>query len=177
MKTIPITELRQRAAEVIAEAGSSDEPTVVLQRSRKVAYIVSPERFEREQDELRTLRRALFLAEVREVEAEYAAGKATEFDDMEALLDDLRGRRMRVTASSRFLRRARKLRSQQAAMLRAALRRFAVDPRDPLLRTHKLKGDLAGYWAFSVDNDLRVLLRWDGDVAFLVNLGTHDEVY
>jgi prevent-host-death family protein len=91
MKTIPITELRQRAAEVIAEAGSSDEPTVVLQRSRKVAYIVSPERFEREQDELRTLRRALFLAEVREVEAEYAAGKATEFDDMEALLDDLRG--------------------------------------------------------------------------------------
>ena len=91
MKTIPITELRQRAAEVIEEAGSSDEPTVVLQRSRKAAYIVSPERFEREQDELRTLRRALFLAEVREAEAEYAAGKATEFEDMEALLDDLRG--------------------------------------------------------------------------------------
>jgi antitoxin YefM len=91
MKTIPITELRQRAAEVIEEAGSSDEPTVVLQRSRKAAYIVSPERFEREQDELRTLRRALFLTEVREAEAEYAAGHASEFDDMEALLDDLRG--------------------------------------------------------------------------------------
>ena len=62
-------------------------------------------------------------------------------------------------------------------MLRAALRRFAVDPRDPLLRTHKLKGELAAYWAFSVDDDLRVLLRWDEDVAFLVNIGTHDEVY
>jgi len=62
-------------------------------------------------------------------------------------------------------------------MLRAALRRFAADPRDPLLRTHKLKGDLADYWAFSVDDDLRVLFRWDRDVAFLVNLGTHDEVY
>lgn len=62
-------------------------------------------------------------------------------------------------------------------MLRAALRRFAVDPQDPLLRTHKLRGDLDAYWHFSVDDDLRVLFRWDGDVAFLVNLGTHDQVY
>ena len=62
-------------------------------------------------------------------------------------------------------------------MLRAALRRFAVEPLDPLLRTHKLKGDLDSYWAFSVDDDLRVLFRWEGDEAFLVTLGSHDEVY
>ncbi len=91
MKSVPITELRQRAAEVIESASASDEPTVVLQRSRKAAYIVSPERFEHDQAELRTLRRTLFLAEVREAEAEYAAGESREFDDMEALLDELRG--------------------------------------------------------------------------------------
>ena len=62
-------------------------------------------------------------------------------------------------------------------MLRAALRRFAADPKDPLLRTHKLKGELGAYWAFSVDDDLRVLFRWEGDEAFLVHLGTHGEVY
>jgi len=62
-------------------------------------------------------------------------------------------------------------------MLRAALRRFALDPQDPLLRTHKLKGDLEDYGAFSVDDDLRVLFRWEGDAAFLVNLGSHDQVY
>lgn len=62
-------------------------------------------------------------------------------------------------------------------MLRAALRRFASDPMDLVLRTHKLKGDLDAYWAFSVDDDLRVLFRWDGDEAFLVNLGSHDQVY
>lgn len=62
-------------------------------------------------------------------------------------------------------------------MLRAALRRFAADPQDPLLHTHKLKGELKGYWAFSVDADLRVLLRWAGDEAFLVNIGTHDQIY
>ena len=84
---------------------------------------------------------------------------------------------MRLTASSRFLRKAKKLREPQASMLRAALRRFAVEPQDPLLRTHNLRGDLDGYGAFSVDDDLRVLFRWDGDEAFLVNLGAHDEVY
>jgi mRNA-degrading endonuclease YafQ of YafQ-DinJ toxin-antitoxin module len=84
---------------------------------------------------------------------------------------------MRLRTSSRFLRRAKKLCEPHATMLRAALRRFAADPGDPLLRTHKLKGDLRDYWSFTVDYDLRVLFRWDGDVAFLVNIGSHDEVY
>ena len=90
---------------------------------------------------------------------------------------------MRLSFTPRFGRRAGKLTALQRALLRAALRRFAVDPRDPLLRTHKLAEDLAGYWAFSVDGDLRVLFRWDGDVAtlltvaMLVTIGTHDEVY
>jgi mRNA-degrading endonuclease YafQ of YafQ-DinJ toxin-antitoxin module len=84
---------------------------------------------------------------------------------------------LRVTASNRFLRKTRKLRDPQASMLRAALRRFVVDPHDALLRTHELKGDLGAYWAFSVDDDLRVLFRWEGEEAFLVNLGSHDEVY
>lgn len=62
-------------------------------------------------------------------------------------------------------------------MLRAAMRRFAADPADPLLRVHKLKGELSNYLAFSVDDDLRVLFRWNGDEAFLVNLGSHNQVY
>jgi mRNA-degrading endonuclease YafQ of YafQ-DinJ toxin-antitoxin module len=62
-------------------------------------------------------------------------------------------------------------------MLRAALRRFAADPKDPLLHTHKLNGDLGDYWSFSIDDDLRAVLRWDDEAVFLVNLGSHDEVY
>lgn len=90
MKTIPVSHLRQRVAEVLDEVGSSDEPTVVLQRSRKAAYIVNPERYERDQAELGALRRELFLREVREAEAEYQAGEARRFDDVEDLLDELR---------------------------------------------------------------------------------------
>lgn len=84
---------------------------------------------------------------------------------------------MRFATSSRFLRRAKKLKEPQASLLRAAIRRFVIDPQDPLLRTHKLKGELSAFWAFSVDDDLRVLFRWEGDEAFLVNLGSHDEIY
>ena len=62
-------------------------------------------------------------------------------------------------------------------MLRAALLRFAANPKDPLLRAHKLKGELQDYCAFSVDDDLRVVFRWEGDEAFLVNLGSHEQVY
>lgn len=90
MRTIPVTELRQRVSEVIDEVRGSDEPTVVLQRSHKAAYIVGPERFERDQAELVALRRALFVREVREAEAEYATGGSATFDDVEGLLDDLR---------------------------------------------------------------------------------------
>lgn len=90
MKSIPISDLRQRAADVIEDVRASEEPMVVLQRSRRAAYIVGPERYERDQAELSALRLAVFLTEVREAEAEYQAGEARSFDDVEQLLDVLR---------------------------------------------------------------------------------------
>jgi mRNA interferase YafQ len=84
---------------------------------------------------------------------------------------------VRLAFTPRFGRRARKLSALQRALLRAALRRFARDPRDPVLRTHRLRGELDGYWAFAVDDDLRVLFRWDDDLATLVTIGTHDEIH
>lgn len=86
MKTVPITEFRQRAAEIISDV-QAGEPTVVLQRSQKVAYLVGPDLYERDQAELSALRRGLFLAEVREAEAEYRAGDSSTFGHVEALLD------------------------------------------------------------------------------------------
>ena len=91
MKTIPVSDLRQRVADVLEDVQASDEPTIVLQRSRKAAYIVNPDRYERDQAELVVLRRALFVHEVREAEAEYRAGDAHDFEHVEALLDSLRG--------------------------------------------------------------------------------------
>jgi len=52
-----------------------------------------------------------------------------------------------------------------------------------LLHTHKLKGDLAGSWACTVDFEYRIVFEFvpDGktqkEVILLEAVGTHDEVY
>lgn len=51
------------------------------------------------------------------------------------------------------------------------------------LHTHKLKGDLAGSWACTVDFEYRVIFKFvpdpeTGEEAVLLEaVGTHDEVY
>jgi prevent-host-death family protein len=90
MKTIGVTELRQRTAEILREVRESDEPVAIIQRSRKAAYLVDAALYDAEREELRVARRTLFLREVREAEAEHEAGKAATYEDVEALLDDLR---------------------------------------------------------------------------------------
>lgn len=91
MKSIGVTELRQRTAEILESLSALEEPIAILQRSQTTAYLVDAKRYEADREELRVARRALFLREVREAEAEYAAGGSTTYADMDALLDDLRG--------------------------------------------------------------------------------------
>ena len=91
MKSIGVTELRQRTAEILESLHDAEEPVAILQRSQTTAYLVDARRYEAERKELRAARRALFLREVREAEAEYAAGGSTAYEDMDTLLDDLRG--------------------------------------------------------------------------------------
>jgi len=58
---------------------------------------------------------------------------------------------------------------------------LAQDAFHPKLKTHKLKGQLAGSWASSAGYDLRVVFQFvqhQGVEAILLeSLGTHDEVY
>lgn len=91
MKSIGVTELRQRTAEILESLHGAEEPVAILQRSQTTAYLVDASHYEAEREELRAARRALFLREVREAEAEYAIGDSSAYEDMDALLDDLRG--------------------------------------------------------------------------------------
>ena len=56
-----------------------------------------------------------------------------------------------------------------------------ADPFQPRLKTHKLKGDLQGYWACSAAFDVRIVFRlaqYEGaEAVFVESIGTHDEVY
>ncbi len=52
-----------------------------------------------------------------------------------------------------------------------------------MLETHKLKGRLSGAWACSAGYDLRIVFEFvkvgkgKNDDIFLLEIGTHDEVY
>jgi len=62
--------------------------------------------------------------------------------------------------------------------LRQRLELFLSDPFARQLRTHKLSGKLEGLWAFSLDEDFRVIFEFIGDDrALLIDIGSHDEVY
>jgi mRNA-degrading endonuclease YafQ of YafQ-DinJ toxin-antitoxin module len=55
---------------------------------------------------------------------------------------------------------------------------FQKNPFDPTLKTHRLAGQLQGFWSFSVDYDVRVVFSFaEGDRVLFVDIGTHDEVY
>jgi mRNA-degrading endonuclease YafQ of YafQ-DinJ toxin-antitoxin module len=55
---------------------------------------------------------------------------------------------------------------------------FLSDPFAQKLKTHKLGGKLIGLWAFSVDDDCRIIFEFinEGN-AVLIDIGKHDEVY
>jgi mRNA-degrading endonuclease YafQ of YafQ-DinJ toxin-antitoxin module len=65
--------------------------------------------------------------------------------------------------------------------LQLMLELLATDAFHPQLKTHKLKGKLAGSWACSGGYDLRVVFQFvkhGGHEAILLQcIGTHDEVY
>jgi mRNA-degrading endonuclease YafQ of YafQ-DinJ toxin-antitoxin module len=58
---------------------------------------------------------------------------------------------------------------------------LAEDAFHPQLKTHKLKGKLAGSWACSGGHDVRVIFQFVNhtgkDAIHLEGIGTHDEVY
>ena len=54
---------------------------------------------------------------------------------------------------------------------------FRRNTYDPRLRTHKLKGELSGAWAYSVNREYRILFRFiNGNEAIYYDIGTH-EIY
>ena len=60
---------------------------------------------------------------------------------------------------------------------------LAEDPFHPKLRSHKLRGGLAGTWACKVDYDNRILFEFAAnpesgeEEILLLTMGNHDEVY
>ena len=85
-----------------------------------------------------------------------------------------------------FVRAFRRMAKHQPGLRRkveSVLELLAEDSFHPILRSHKLKGELAGLWACTVDYNIRILFELvqnpetGEEEIFLVTMGTHDEVY
>lgn len=83
----------------------------------------------------------------------------------------------RLFFTSRFRRQSSRLAPDAKQTLARALRIFRTNPADPRLRLHKLSGQFENSWAFAFGYDARVVFRWDGNIAVLLDVGSHNEVY
>lgn len=55
---------------------------------------------------------------------------------------------------------------------------FSINPYDPILKDHALKGHLIGKRSFSVTGDIRVIYRYiDETTVLLLQIGSHNQVY
>lgn len=57
------------------------------------------------------------------------------------------------------------------------IRLFAENPDNPILLDHALSGKLLGHRAFSITGDIRVVYYIFEDIAYFVDIGTHNQVY
>ena len=81
--TIPISELRQDAANIIKRMKSASRPVIITQRGRASAVIVSAEAYQRDQHELEILK---MLARG---EVEIEAGTGNDLETVFAKADEL----------------------------------------------------------------------------------------
>lgn len=88
--------------------------------------------------------------------------------------------------TSAFVRAFRRVVRRQPRLkvnIERTLRQLAEDPLCPALHSHKLKGELAGVWACTVDYDNRIIFDFihneesGKEEILLLTMGTHDEVY
>jgi addiction module RelE/StbE family toxin len=86
-----------------------------------------------------------------------------------------------TTAFTRAVRRYLRRRPHQAERIQTTLQALSDDAFNAKLRTHKLKGDLAGVWACSAGYDLRILFEFvdheNREAILLLSIGSHDSVY
>jgi len=92
--------------------------------------------------------------------------------------------RRELFPSSAFTRSVKRLGKKDRAAfaaIRSTLSILAADAFDARLGSHKLRGNLVGFWACKAGYDLRIVFEItkqnDQEVILLVSVGTHDEVY
>lgn len=54
---------------------------------------------------------------------------------------------------------------------------FVNNPKEPVLRDHALGGKMKGFRSFSITGDIRVVYYISNNIAYFVDVGSHNQVY
>ncbi len=81
----------------------------------------------------------------------------------------------KVHITSEFKRSFRKLPANIQDLAEKKDRWFRCNSLDARLHTHKLKGELEGYWSYSINRKYRILFRFiKSNEVIYYDIGTHD---
>lgn len=82
---------------------------------------------------------------------------------------------MDVIYAPKFVRQYKKLPREIKILAEKRQKIFCTNPFDARLKTHKLSGELAGFYAFSVNFSFRIIFDFKNDMtARFYEIGTHD---
>lgn len=83
---------------------------------------------------------------------------------------------MKIYYSTKFEREYKKLATRIKKLTEEKEKIFRINPYDPKLNIHKLKGRLSGYWAFWIDQKYRIIFEFsdsDKDTIWFHSIGDH----
>lgn len=88
---------------------------------------------------------------------------------------------MQIKFSDEFIADLKKIKHQDKKLvlkIEKQLTLFKIDPKHPSLRLHKLSGKFKNTWSISITKSARmVYVLLAHDIAYFVDIGTHDQVY
>lgn len=81
---------------------------------------------------------------------------------------------IKIFHTSQFVKSLKRLPENIAILFEDKQSFFIINPFNPILRTHKLKGKLKEYYSFSVNSEYRVIFKLiNKDKTLFFDIGTH----
>ncbi len=95
MSTMPLSEVKARLSEIADEVGRTHERVHITRNGREYVVLLAAEDLESIEATLELLSDPQAMAEIREADAQVAAGKASSGAEMAALMEERRRRERR----------------------------------------------------------------------------------
>lgn len=86
----------------------------------------------------------------------------------------------KIVYSRRFVKHFRNRVSNNKKLVKKTetrVEKFLIDPKDQTLKDHALTGNLAGFRAFSITGDVRIVYYEELGKYKFVDIGTHSQIY